>query len=243
MGPVGNRRGVVRVTSEPPFDSKPQGPLISGFAFGRQRGASIRASDEDREQASGQLAEHHAAGRLTTDELRERTDRVYDARTIGELSSILSDLPGTTPSVQNPWEAAIASRRRGPFPGCAYAGFWARAGGLWVDLLVLGGIFVGLDPWLNAANIHDLGLLVAPVYFTGFWGTVASTPGMLLVGIKVVRGEDGGRLGFRRSFLRGAGYLLDLVSCFVGFGWAAIDSHRQGWHDKIAGSFVVKRRR
>ncbi|MHB8394070.1 MAG: DUF1707 domain-containing protein [Candidatus Dormibacteria bacterium] len=227
---------------EPPLGSQQPGPSLSGFTFGRQRGASIRASDEDRDRASGQLAEHHAAGRLTTDELRERTDRVYDARTIGELRAVLSDLPDAVPVAQNPWEAALADRKRGPFPGYAYAGFWARAGGLWVDLLVIGGIFVGLDPVLTASHLHELGLLVAPVYFTGFWGAVASTPGMLLVGVQVVRGEDGGRLGFRRSFLRGAGYLLDLASCFVGFGWAAIDPHRQGWHDKIAGSYVVRRR-
>jgi hypothetical protein len=59
----------------------------------------------------------------------------------------------------------------------------------------------------------------------------------------VVRQEDGGRLGFRRSLLWTTGYLLDRVSCFAGFGWAAVDPHRQDGHDKLAGNHVICRLR
>ncbi len=45
----------------------------------------IRASDADRDRAAEALREHHATGRLTVEEFQERLDRVYAAKTLGEL--------------------------------------------------------------------------------------------------------------------------------------------------------------
>lgn len=222
---------------------KPQPPALGGFHFGWHTSASVRASDQDRDAAAEQLAEHHAAGRLTLDELRERTNAVYDSITVGQLRAALADLPGATMAPETTWESLLWIRGRGTFPGYTYGGFWARAGGLWVDVLVIGGLFVGLAPPATAAHLADLTALIPPAYFTGFWGALERTPGMWLVGVRVVRAEDGGRLGFRRSFIRACGYLLDLASCFVGFAWAALDPHRQAWHDKVASSLVVRRMR
>ena len=53
----------------------------------------LRASDAEREQHAELLREHAAQGRLTVDELDERLDRVYAARTVGELTPVVSDLP------------------------------------------------------------------------------------------------------------------------------------------------------
>jgi hypothetical protein len=53
----------------------------------------IRASDADRDRAAALLREHHAAGRLTAEEFHERMDRAMEARTLGELDELMSDLP------------------------------------------------------------------------------------------------------------------------------------------------------
>jgi hypothetical protein len=53
----------------------------------------IRASDADRDRVAALLREHHAAGRLTTDEVRERLDRALEARTLGDLDALMTDLP------------------------------------------------------------------------------------------------------------------------------------------------------
>ncbi|HEY4279131.1 MAG TPA: DUF1707 domain-containing protein [Conexibacter sp.] len=53
----------------------------------------LRASDEERERAATQLREHCAVGRITPEELDERLDHAYAARTVSELQSLLSDLP------------------------------------------------------------------------------------------------------------------------------------------------------
>lgn len=54
----------------------------------------LRASDADRERTASLLREHHAVGRLTPEEFQERLNRVFEARTIGDLDAILADLPG-----------------------------------------------------------------------------------------------------------------------------------------------------
>ena len=60
---------------------------------GDQRRASLRASDADREQFVETLRQHHADGRLTLEELTERTGRAYAARTLGDLDALATDLP------------------------------------------------------------------------------------------------------------------------------------------------------
>jgi len=53
----------------------------------------LRASDAERERVAEALRRHHLDGRLDTDELQERLDRCYAARTGAELAPLLADLP------------------------------------------------------------------------------------------------------------------------------------------------------
>ncbi|MGI9185227.1 MAG: DUF1707 SHOCT-like domain-containing protein [Solirubrobacteraceae bacterium] len=55
----------------------------------------IRASDQDREQLVSELHEHSVAGRLSTEDLEERSQAAYSARTLGELDTLRRDLPTT----------------------------------------------------------------------------------------------------------------------------------------------------
>lgn len=57
------------------------------------RNGSLRASDADRERVAGRLRDHAVAGRLTTEELDERSGQAFAARTLGELDTLLVDLP------------------------------------------------------------------------------------------------------------------------------------------------------
>src|SRR5215207_7121670 len=52
-----------------------------------------RASDAERDGAADALRRHHADGRLSTDELEERTGRAYAATTLGDLDQVFADLP------------------------------------------------------------------------------------------------------------------------------------------------------
>ncbi|MGH2482881.1 MAG: RDD family protein [Candidatus Limnocylindria bacterium] len=79
------------------------------------------------------------------------------------------------------------------------------------------------------------------VYFVGFWTWLGQTPGMMIFGLRVARETDGTKPGLGRSFLRFVGYWLSWIALFIGFIWVAFDSRKQGWHDKIAGTLVVRR--
>jgi Domain of unknown function (DUF1707) len=54
----------------------------------------LRASDAERDQVVAELSKHYQAGRLSTDELEERTGRALTARTLDDLSDLTADLPG-----------------------------------------------------------------------------------------------------------------------------------------------------
>jgi hypothetical protein len=71
----------------------------------------LRVSDEQRERAAQDIREHFAAGRLNDDELSDRVQAAYAARTQGELNAVLADLPmlPATPAQQ---KAELAQRRR-----------------------------------------------------------------------------------------------------------------------------------
>ena len=62
----------------------------------------LRASDAERERTVEQLSDHALAGRLTVEELDERCERAYAARTRGELAALLGDLPGAGTAVRAP---------------------------------------------------------------------------------------------------------------------------------------------
>jgi Domain of unknown function (DUF1707) len=70
--------------------------------------SNLRVSDEEREQAAGELREHHLAGRLTSDEFEERLERTYRAATRAQLDELRSDLPMTPATLR-----AELDRRRG----------------------------------------------------------------------------------------------------------------------------------
>ena len=82
--------------------------------------------------------------------------------------------------------------------------------------------------------------LIQGVYFTVLWSLRGASLGQELLGVEVRRVTDGQRIGLARGWLRIFGFFVDGVALDVGFAWAAFDSRKQGWHDKIAGTVVVK---
>jgi cation transport ATPase len=73
--------------------------------------SEFRASDADRDRAAQQIREHFAAGRLTEDEMTERVEAAYAARTESELRGLLLDLP-QLPATRAEQRAELAARRR-----------------------------------------------------------------------------------------------------------------------------------
>jgi hypothetical protein len=73
-------------------------------------GSGLRVSDQERDQATQQLREHFAAGRLSEDELDERIQAAYVARTDVQLRAVVADLPAL-PATPQQLKAELAERR------------------------------------------------------------------------------------------------------------------------------------
>ena len=73
---------------------------------------SLRVSDAERDATLRMLGDHAAVGRLTLDELEERSSRALAAKTRGELATLTSDLPQEAGQSASP-------RRPGPRSRCA----------------------------------------------------------------------------------------------------------------------------
>jgi uncharacterized RDD family membrane protein YckC len=76
-------------------------------------------------------------------------------------------------------------------------------------------------------------------YFTYFHSITGQTVGKRILGLRVVTAA-GEPLKVRQAFLRWVGYLVSTVFFYLGFIWVAFDGRKQGWHDKIAGTLVVR---
>jgi uncharacterized RDD family membrane protein YckC len=91
--------------------------------------------------------------------------------------------------------------------------------------------------FLRASTILSIGALA---YLGGSWLLMSRSPAMALVGLRIVREEDGGRLDPARVAVRFGGYYLSSAFLLVGLIWALFDARKQGWHDKLAGTVVVR---
>jgi uncharacterized RDD family membrane protein YckC len=148
---------------------------------------------------------------------------------------------------------------------CHFAGFWSRAAARVIDLLIIIAAFnliyladrigadaglwtgMGLDEgsWtgtgFSMANVlRGLFFLTFPVfYYVYLHATYGQTFGKMALKIKVVN-EDGTPLDYRKAFLRWLGYFLCDLTFYIGYLWAAFDHRKQGLHDKVCRTVVVR---
>jgi len=98
---------------------------------------------------------------------------------------------------------------------------------------------------MRAADIDLLGQLLGDLlglaYFLYFWSAHGSgqTPGMRALRLRVIR-TDGTYMSVGRAFLRNIGLGISTIALGIGLLWVAFDKNKQGWHDKIADTFVIR---
>jgi uncharacterized RDD family membrane protein YckC len=112
------------------------------------------------------------------------------------------------------------------------ASFWERMGAAFLDVILVSilGSFVGGPP---------LGFLVALAYFAGMWAWKGTTIGGVILKLKVVRLDDQ-PITFAVALVRGLASAFSVIVLFLGFFWMIWDRDKQTWHDKIAGTVVVR---
>ncbi|MBV8379783.1 MAG: RDD family protein [Paucibacter sp.] len=151
-----------------------------------------------------------------------------------------------------------------------YVGFWARVVAALVDTVVvlvplvpllylvygstyfttaaaqlrdaLQGIIPAADAPSPGQNDWLVSLAVLAAICIPFWLRKQATPGKMLIGARVVDARTGGPISARQAVIRVLGYFVSTIPLGLGLLWVGIDKRKQGWHDKLAGTLVVRRR-
>jgi uncharacterized RDD family membrane protein YckC len=116
------------------------------------------------------------------------------------------------------------------------AGFWVRMGALFLDVLLVGFAMSLLHPF------GDFHIVVLAIYGAVMWKLRGTTVGGIVFDLHVVR-VDGRPVDWETAIVRALGCFLSLFVVFLGFIWIALDDNHQAWHDKIAGTVVVRAKR
>ncbi len=98
--------------------------------------------------------------------------------------------------------------------------------------------------WLRVEEHHLFSTLLFagfPLYRILAHAFASRTLGKAMMGLKVVR-QNGQPCGFWRALGREVALLFAAMPCGAGLLWAAVDPHKQGWHDLAVGTFVVRER-
>lgn len=141
--------------------------------------------------------------------------------------------------------------KNSPLSTLNYAGFWRRLLACGVDVLMLSLIGIGIsfslgtDPFAQVkSNLQTIDSaftwIITIAYSVLFWVNYdGATPGKRLMAIKIVN-ADGKPINYGVAIIRNLGYLISVVPLGLGYLWVAWDKKKQGWHDKIAHTYVVK---
>lgn len=135
-----------------------------------------------------------------------------------------------------------------------YVGFWARMLASLVDTVLLTVVIVpimlaiyGSAYWEDERLFKGFGgvlfeWLLPIVAVLAFWLVKQSTPGKMMIGAKIVDARTGGNPQPSQLVVRYIGYFVSTFGLCLGFIWVAFDKRKQGWHDKMAGTVVVRRK-
>jgi len=111
-------------------------------------------------------------------------------------------------------------------------GFWRRLLATLLDLVLVGAMEI---------LFHDLKLFLPlwVLYHIAMWTWKGTTIGGVVVGLKIVR-TDGSSANFAVALVRSLASFLSAAVFFLGFFWAGWSRDKQAWHDRIAGTIVVR---
>jgi uncharacterized RDD family membrane protein YckC len=168
--------------------------------------------------------------------------------------------PSTTPSAppapaaaaraaaEAPAEPPASEHGPEPSPGQAAAPlplstlpratFWVRMGALLIDVVIIWVVVRLLLGW-SLDGSDRIWLLALAAYGAVMWKVKGTTVGGIACDLRIVR-LDSRPLDWPTVWIRALGCILSLCAVGVGFFWIAIDPGRQAWHDKLAGTIVVR---
>jgi len=135
-----------------------------------------------------------------------------------------------------------------------YAGFWARFFATIIDTVIIIIITLPLTMMVYGDELlTNTSILMGPadllinyilpfVAVILFWYFKSATPGKMLLKITIIDANDGGKMSVPQSIARYFAYIPAMLPLCLGFIWVAWDAKKQGWHDKLAKTLVIKQK-
>lgn len=135
-----------------------------------------------------------------------------------------------------------------------YVGFWPRVGASLIDTVLVGAIvwplltaYYGESYWTSESFIQGpmdflLSWVFPAVAVILFWVAKQATPGKMAVSAKIVDAKTGNAASVGQLIGRYFAYFLSMIPLCLGLIWVAFDGRKQGWHDKLAGTVVVRKK-
>lgn len=133
-----------------------------------------------------------------------------------------------------------------------YVGFWARVWASLIDtVLMLAVILPLLFAIYGRENLAEGITLSGPANFLlsyvfpavaviAFWSTRHATPGKMAIGAIIVDAKTGQPPSLKQHVIRYLGYFVSMFPFCLGLIWVGFDQRKQGWHDKLARTVVVR---
>ncbi|MGH8595736.1 MAG: RDD family protein [Gammaproteobacteria bacterium] len=135
-----------------------------------------------------------------------------------------------------------------------YVGFWLRVWAATIDTLLVVLIctplvawYYGPDYWLSDDFFFVYGpadfvinWVLPAVAIVLFWIYRQATPGKMAIGARIVDAKTGGKPTTGQLIGRYFGYYVSAIPFLLGLIWVGLDARKQGWHDKLAGTVVVR---
>ncbi|MGH8863074.1 MAG: RDD family protein [Burkholderiales bacterium] len=135
-----------------------------------------------------------------------------------------------------------------------YVGFWLRVWAAIIDTLLVMLIctplvawYYGPDYWLSEelVLIHGpadivINWVLPAIAIVLFWIYRQATPGKMAIGARIVDSKTGGKPTTGQLIGRYLGYYVSIIPLLLGLIWVGLDPRKQGWHDKLAGTVVVR---
>jgi uncharacterized RDD family membrane protein YckC len=134
-----------------------------------------------------------------------------------------------------------------------YAGLWRRFGALLIDVFLAAMLLTcavlawsvwsgGMPAWGSRTLNSTIaaGLLIALLLMVFLDARLQGTPGLQLLDCRLVDANTGQAIGLGRSAKRTAYLLLSALPLLLGLLWIGWDKHKQGLHDKLAGTLVIR---
>lgn len=135
-----------------------------------------------------------------------------------------------------------------------YAGFWVRVWASIIDTVLVGVLIwplltaiYGRGYWSSTSFVQGpldflISWVLPAIVVVVFWVARQATPGKMAISARIVDAKTGRNATTPQLVGRYLGYFVSVIPLCLGLVWVAFDSRKQGWHDKLAGTVVVRKK-